>query len=194
MRLLEFLGRALRPVRSDEGKLIEQTPDVATKAHGIKVFSPVFKDGATLPKEYTADGAGHFPTLAWSDVPAECKSILLVVEDPDAPKPSPFVHGVFFNILPGAAGLPDKFVTQSGISQECAALGVRMGTNSLSKPTYMAPTPPPGHGPHHYHFQVIALDTILNFAKSPSLADIKEVIHNHVVESGEIVGIYERHK
>ncbi|MBU6452862.1 MAG: YbhB/YbcL family Raf kinase inhibitor-like protein [Cyanobacteria bacterium REEB67] len=154
--------------------------------------SPVFDRQGKIPVDYSADGKGLFPTLTWGNVPGDCKSILLVVEDADAPKPTPFVHAIFFNLLPGAAGLPENFVVASGISQECAAMGVRMGTNSLGRSSYMPPTPPPGHGPHHYHYQVIALDCILNFPKAPSLTDIKTAIENHVVDSGELVGIYER--
>lgn len=77
-------------------------------------------------------------------------------------------------------------------TERLAKVGVHMGTNSRFEPAYMAPSPLPGHGPHHYHFQLIALDTLLEFDKVPSLADIKAAIEGHVLAAGELVGTNER--
>lgn len=192
MRIVEFLGQALRSVRSDESKLIEAMPAVASHSNTISIKSPVFEDGAPIPKTYTADGASVFPTLKWKGVPRESKSLLLVVEDPDAPKPTPFVHGIFYNMPPQLEELPEIAVDPDGITERLAKVGVHMGTNSVFEPAYMAPTPPPGHGPHHYHFQLIALDKLLEFDKVPSLADIKAAIDGHALAAGELVGTYER--
>ncbi|MFX4914292.1 YbhB/YbcL family Raf kinase inhibitor-like protein, partial [Acinetobacter baumannii] len=59
-----------------------------------------------MPREFTADGAGLFPPLEWTGVPDHCESLLLVVEDPDAPKPMPFVHLIMYDILPDTKSLP----------------------------------------------------------------------------------------
>jgi len=192
MRILELLGRALRPIRSDETKLTEAMPAFTSRPAIISVSSSVFEPGASIPAEYSADGAGLFPTISWTGVPHNCASLLLIIEDPDAPKPTPFVHGIFFNIPPSEIDLPTSAVTSDGLSGEFSSRGVKMGTNSMSKPAYMPPTPPPGHGPHRYHFQLIALDTTLSFADPPSLSEIKSAIEDHILAYGELVGIYER--
>lgn len=192
MRIMELLGQALRSVRSDESKLIEAMPAVAAQSNTISIKSPVFEDGASIPKTYTADGASVFPTLHWKGVPRESKSLLLVIEDPDAPRPMPFVHGIFYNVPPLLEELPEIAVDPAGITERLAKVGVHMGTNSRFEPAYMAPSPPPGHGPHHYHFQLIALDTLLEFDDVPGIADIKAAIEGHVLAAGELVGTYER--
>ncbi len=65
-----------------------------------------------------------------------------------------------------------------------------MGNNSMGQPTYLSPMPPPGHGPHHYHFQLIALDTMLEQLEDNSLTGLKAAITGHVLGFGELVGIF----
>jgi Raf kinase inhibitor-like YbhB/YbcL family protein len=192
MRLLEILGQALRPIRSGDAHLIDSSPTVAKKPHTIIVSSSAFAEQALIPKDFSADGAGLFPPLQWSGVPADCESLLLVVEDPDAPKPMPFVHLIMYDIPPETTSLPEGTIVKGQLSEPSYDLGLKLGTNSLFKPEYMSPTPPPGHGPHHYHFQLIALDLELSYSQAPTLIEIKADIEGHVLAYGELVGIYER--
>jgi Raf kinase inhibitor-like YbhB/YbcL family protein len=192
MRILELIGKSLRSIRSEESKLTENSPEVSSHPKSIKVSSVVFKDGEAIPPDYATGGSRVFPTISWTDVPADCKSLVLVVEDPDAPKPTPFVHGIFYNIPANLQEIKESDVLKDGIAIELSNLGVRMGTNTLSKAAYMPPAPPPGHGPHHYHFQLIALDNVLSFSNEPTLADLKKEIENHTLAYGELTGIFER--
>ena len=120
------------------------------------------------------------------------KSLILVVEDPDAPIPTPFIHGIFYNIPSDLHELSEQAVKTEGIAAILIDQGAQMGTNTVSRPVYMPPALPLGHGPHHYHFQLIALDHVLAFTKVPTLTDVKEAIEGHVIAFGELVGIYER--
>ena len=123
---------------------------------------------------------------------SDCESLLLVVEDPDAPKPMPFVHLIMYDIPPQTTSLPEGTIINGQLSEQSYDLGLKLGTNTLFKPEYMAPSPPPGHGPHRYHFQLIALDLELSYSQAPTLIEIKADIEHHVLAFGELVGIYER--
>jgi Raf kinase inhibitor-like YbhB/YbcL family protein len=192
MTFLELIGHALRPFHSDDSKLTESDTAVKAHPHSIVVSSPVFSAGTAIPKPYSADGTGLFPAINWEGLPVDCQSLILVVEDPDAPKATPFVHGIFYNIPASLAGLPEEAVLSDGLSLDYVNLGIQMGKNTMSKTEYMAPAPPPGHGPHHYHFQLIALDIVLDLPGEPTLVEIKKALTGHVLGSGELIGIYER--
>lgn len=192
MRLLEIIGQALRPIRSGDEHLIESSSPVTHKPHTIVVSSSAFADKAVIPKEYTADGVGLFPPLQWSGVPAGCESLLLVVEDPDAPKPMPFIHLIMYDIPPDSTSLPEGTIIKTQLSEQSYNVGLKLGANSLFKSEWMPPTPPPGHGLHHYHFQLIALNLELSYEQSPTLIEIKADIEKHVMAYGELVGVYER--
>ncbi len=191
MRILELIGLSLRPFHSDPSKLTENSSEISAQPKTLQLQSPIFSDGGNIPKDFSIDGTRIFPTIAWGAVPAACKSLLLIIEDPDAPKPTPFVHGIFYNIPATVNSIPESAVLKGGISEELLSQGIRMGNNTMSKAAYMPPAPPPGHGPHHYHFQLIALDTMLDFPGVPTLADVKKEIENHTLAYGEITGIYE---
>ncbi len=192
MRIVELLGKALRPLRSSDDKLLDHQPAVAAHPETIVVTSQAFKNGGNIPIEYSCDGEGLFPALRWMDLPQGYESVILVVEDPDAPKTIPFVHGIVYNIPHRVKELSDGAVKGENLKPEYQGQGLKMGRNSPGKPAYMPPTPPPGHGPHHYHFQIIAVDTMLNFGAPPTLSEITDAISGHVLSFGEIVGIYER--
>ncbi len=192
MTFLELIGHALRPFHSDASKLTESDSSVQAQPRTIVLSSPVFAADALIPKPYTADGENLFPTINWEGLPPGSQSLILVVEDPDAPKATPFVHGIFYNIPASLSALPEEAVLSDGLSLEYVNLGVQMGKNSMAKTVYMAPAPPPGHGPHHYHFQLIALDTVINLSGDRTLSEIKQALTGHVLGSGELIGTYER--
>ena len=193
MRILEKIGEALRPSRHDQGKLATASEDSAGERPKFTISSSAFRDGEKIPALYTIDGSGLFPKLTWSDLPDGCKSLILVVEDPDAPTSNPFVHGFLYNIPTKLNTLPEDSFSARGAHESLREAGVRAGKNSVSKVAYMPPSPPPGHGTHHYHFQMIAVDTMLELpTEPPSLDELKEAIEGHVVGTGEIVGVYER--
>lgn len=192
MGLLELLGHALRPIRSDESKITSAETSSKTSVD-IDVTSPSFVNGQSMPVKFTMDGDNLFPGIAWKNLPINTESILLVIEDPDIPKDKPFIHGIVYNIPPDIESLPIQAFTKEGaIDSNFETVGIKCGGNSIGQAKYMSPSPPPGHGPHHYFFQVFALDRKLEFGDMPKLPDIKEAIAYHVLAYGETIGIYER--
>jgi Raf kinase inhibitor-like YbhB/YbcL family protein len=192
MNLVHTIGELLRPIRSGEDKLLEAKPEVATQNQSISVRSSAFAEGAPMPVQYSEDGSGDFPPIQWTNVPDGTKSFVLVVEDPDIPKATPFVHGIFYNIPADVMEIATSDVVGGKPAPLLVSKGVKMGTNTLFKAEYLSPTPPPGHGPHHYHFELLALDKMLDFDKEPTLADIRKEIENHVFAFGILIGVYER--
>lgn len=192
MNILHSIGELLRPVRSGESKLIEAQPEVAYENASIEVSSTTFTADGPIPEQFTADGTGDFPAIKWDNIPPRAVSMVLIIEDPDAPKATPFVHGIFYNIPATTKEIATSDIVDGKPGPLLTTQGVRMGTNSMGQPEYMSPTPPPGHGVHHYHFQLLALDKTLDFDKDPSLSDIRKELRNHVFAYGDLIGTYER--
>lgn len=146
----------------------------------LQLSSDAFKDGQPIPTQYTCDGAGHTPTLHWSDPPSASKSFALVIDDPDAPSGT-FRHWGVFDIPASARSIGS---------------GQKLGTevrNDFGKPGYGGPCPPKGHGPHHYHFKLFALDTDkLGLSPGAKVVDVENAARGHALAEGEIVGTYER--
>ncbi|MEZ0167544.1 YbhB/YbcL family Raf kinase inhibitor-like protein [Microvirga sp. TS319] len=151
----------------------------------LTITSPAFRDGEVIPTRYTRDGENLSPPLEWRDAPPETKSFVLIVEDPDAP-PGTFRHWALYNIPTGAAGLPE------GVSAQERG-GPGEGVNGFRNARYDGPEPPRGHGPHHYHFRLAALDVPqLNLSTSAKVEDIWTKAQPHIVAQAEVVGTYER--
>lgn len=147
----------------------------------IQVRSPVFSEGMPIPRKYTGEGQDVSPPLEWSGVPEGTAEIAVICEDPDAPSPRPFTHWVLTHISPAVSRLPE------GKSD-----GARAGRNDFGKPGYGGPMPPKGHGTHHYHFKVYALDAPLQVPDRASRDEVLKAMEGHVLDEGEIVGTYER--
>ena len=176
--VINKVGHALGGVRAGPAKLASRR---LGGDHVIVVSSPAFVDGEPLPISATRDGDGVPPEILWESVPQDTKSIAVVVEDPDAPFPEPFVHWLVYAIPPSARSLGPAVVTAS-----------REGKNSNLRRGYAPAAPPPGHGVHHYHFQVIALDIPIAFAGGVGRRELIEAMGGHVLGWGEIIGTYER--
>lgn len=151
----------------------------------FRLNSPAFQNQAPIPPKYTADGDNLSPPLEWSDPPSETKSFALIVEDPDAPSGT-FQHWGVYNISPDQRMLPE------GAGQRRSER-FGMAVNDFGEPRYGGPAPPKGHGTHHYHFKLAALDVDV-LAKAPNMkvADVWSTAKNHVISEAELVGTYER--
>jgi Raf kinase inhibitor-like YbhB/YbcL family protein len=146
----------------------------------FSLSSEAFADGQPIPTQYTCDGADQTPALRWSDPPGGTKSFALVIDDPDAPSGT-FRHWGVFDI-PGSA--------RSIGGNEKVGTEVR---NDFGKPGYGGPCPPKGHGVHHYHFRLFALDTdTLGLSANAKVKDVEDAATSHAVGKGELVGTYER--
>jgi Raf kinase inhibitor-like YbhB/YbcL family protein len=148
----------------------------------IVVTSTAFADGGPMPARYTCDGGGESPPLSWSAVPAAAQSIVVVIEDPDAPRGN-FVHWIVYNIHSTSIGLPD------GAAQGLLPAGAEEGKNGKGESGWTPLCPPWGR--HHYHFEVYALRGSLVLSQ-PSRADLTRAMRGQILARGEIVGTYQR--
>lgn len=146
-----------------------------------------------MPKELSAEGAGRFPTLQWPEASAETKQYLLISEDPDAPLPSPIIHGLYY-------GIPSTATRLSNADLEAAKepytlkSGFKYGKNRRGT-IYIPPRPLLGHGLHRYFFTLIALNEPIDTSKLSAVPRAEEMagaIEGKVVGWGEWIGVYER--
>jgi Raf kinase inhibitor-like YbhB/YbcL family protein len=166
-------------------RLASQRPETRT-GRTLRVMSPSFPEGGDIGLPYSAFGEGKSPALMWSKLPAKAKSLALLVEDPDAHSPAPFVHWLAWNIEPSMSGL------QEGIKgeRELPDLGsLRQGRNGGGSVGWSGPRPPAGPA-HHYHFQLFALDGALALAGGADREDLLAAMEGHVVAKGDLVGLF----
>jgi hypothetical protein len=147
----------------------------------LTVTSEAFEANEPIPRKYTREGEDISPPLAWEGAPNGVESYALIVDDPNAPRPEPWVHWVVYNIPAKTTSLP-----------EGSAGGAVEGVNDFDKTGYGGPMPPQGHGTHHYHFKVYALDTTLDLKPGATKGQVLEAMEGHLLEEGELVGTYER--
>ncbi|HID21096.1 MAG TPA: YbhB/YbcL family Raf kinase inhibitor-like protein [Planctomycetaceae bacterium] len=158
----------------------------------ISLTSTAFAEGQPIPRKYTGDGQDVSPPLAWTHVPEETKELVLICDDPDAPTSEPWVHWVIYKIPPSVTSLPEGIPRREKLEEPAGAL---QGKNSWpSGPTigYRGPAPPPGHGTHHYHFKLYALDCTLDVPPGADKNTLLKAMEGHVIGRGELVGTYER--
>ncbi len=154
----------------------------------MKLTSTAFSHNAEIPRLYTCAGKDVSPPLAWSGVPAGAKSLVMIVDDPDAPDPAApimtWVHWVLYDIPPSATGLPQ------GIAPRELPVGTREGLNDWKRTGYGGPCPPVG--PHRYFHKLYALDVVLADLRKPTKAALEKAMRGHVLAQTELVGTYQR--
>jgi len=148
----------------------------------IQITSAAFAHGQPIPRKFTGDGENKSPPLQWSGLPQGTRELALIVDDPDAPTPQPFVHWVLYHIPSDQPGLLEGNVPQ----------GALQGRNSFDKLAYGGPAPPPGHGTHHYHFKLYALDQPLDVQPELDKDALNRAMAGRILDQGELVGTYER--
>lgn len=159
---------------------------------GIVMHTDAFRAGEAIPKKYTGEGADVSPPLDWRDVPPKTKELALICDDPDAPSPEPWVHWVIYKIPATAKGLPEGVPSKPRLG---SPLGALQGQNSWTDGRttgYRGPMPPPGHGVHHYHYKLYALDTALDVEPGLDKDALLKAMSGHILAEGELVGTYER--
>ena len=155
----------------------------------LMIRSSAFANQARIPKRFTGDGEDVSPELSWSGAPAGAKELALICDDPDAPTPQPWVHWVIYKVPASAAGLRENTPKTGSLSEPAGAL---QGVNSWSEIGYRGPAPPRGHGVHHYHFRLYALDTALAVAAGADKKALLAAMEGHILGQAEWVGTYER--
>ena len=150
--------------------------------------SKSFIQNGMIPILYTCDGQDISPELSWTEMPVGTKSLVLIVDDPDAPDPADpkmtWVHWVLYNIPPDINGLHE------GISVGGLPSGILEGINDWNRTGYGGPCPP--IGTHRYFHKLYALDKVLPDLKQPIKAVLEEAMQGHVIEHSELIGLYRR--
>lgn len=188
-KLPEVIGHVLREQRAGIDKTAFRRFDLRGGLNAIRVMSLAFADHAPIPALYTADGDGRSPPLSWSGVPAAATSVVLLVEDADAPMPQPFVHAIAVD-LPGGE---DGALAEGALSSEPGeGPALHLGRHSLLGSGWLPPDPPPGHGVHRYAFQLFALAGEGDFAETPGRDELIDAIAERAIASGCLLGTYER--
>lgn len=156
----------------------------------MKLESPAFAHNGEIPARFTCDGGDASPPLVWSGLPEGAKSLVLIVDDPDAPDPkSPkmtWVHWVLYNIPAGNGGLPE------GLGGGGLPKGTRAGLNDWKRVGYGGPCPPIGQ--HRYFHKLYALDLMLPDLGQPTKAELEQAMRGHILGKAELIGLYRRSK
>jgi Raf kinase inhibitor-like YbhB/YbcL family protein len=142
----------------------------------MKLTSASFSEGKPIPPSFTCDGADKAPTLNVADVPANAKSLILIMDDPDAPRGT-WDHWILFNIAPSVQTINDK----------TAGVG---GKNSWGRTGYGGPCPP--SGTHRYFFKLYALDAMLDLKEGAARAAVEKAMQGHIVAEAKLMGTYQR--
>lgn len=149
----------------------------------MQLKSSAFGAGSTIPQRFTCDGEDLSPPLEWSGAPSAARSFALLCEDPDAPRGT-WHHWAAYDIPADRASIA---------AGEAGRQGLRQAVNDFGKVGYGGPCPPHGHGPHHYHFHLLALSVDhLTLQGSPGCRDVEREARRHVIAEAYLVGIYER--
>jgi hypothetical protein len=154
----------------------------------MTITSTAFAASASIPARYTCEGNDLSPPLAWTGVPAAAKSLVLIVDDPDAPDPAAprmtWVHWVLYNLPVASSGLPEA------VSPARLPAGTLEGVNDWQRTGYGGPCPPVGR--HRYFHKLYALDTVLPDLKRPSKAALEKAMQRHVVAEAQLIGTYQK--
>jgi Raf kinase inhibitor-like YbhB/YbcL family protein len=155
----------------------------------LELHSSAFGILEVIPKRHTGDGKDVSPPLAWFNVPDGTRELALVMDDPDAPRDEPWVHWILYKIPPSARGLPEAVPATESLDNPPGAL---QGNNTWPAIGYRGPAPPKGHGTHHYHFKLYALDAELDAKAGLDKTELLKAIKGHVLATAELIGTYER--
>lgn len=154
----------------------------------LELSSSAFSDGGEIPAEYTCQGNDTSPPLAWAGVPDQARSLVLIVDDPDAPDPKApkmtWVHWVVYNMPPQTGSLPAAVATQA------LPPGTEQGLNDWNRVGYGGPCPPVGR--HRYFHKLYALDGVLGGLRKPTKAQVEAAMKGHIIASAELVGTYQQ--
>ncbi len=145
----------------------------------MKIWSPAFENNKTIPLRYTCDGENLNPPLYFEDIPLEAKSLVLIVDNPDAPMGN-FLRWLVFNIPPTT-----KLIEENSVPQ-----GAQLGKNDFGKLSYSGPYP---HcGTHRYFFKLYALNKLLDLNEGVSLNEVLAQMRDSILAESYLIGLYQR--
>ena len=158
----------------------------------MKLNSSAFAENQPIPVKHTGEGADVSPPLAWQGVPPGTQEFALLCEDPDAPTPEPWVHWILYKIPTSVTMLPEGVPPDAKLSSPAGALQGRNSWPSGRATGYRGPLPPKGHGTHHYHFRLFALDAPLAPLATADKASVMKALQGHVLGEATLIGTFER--
>jgi len=160
--------------------------EIAKEAEmSISLSSAAFTEAGMIPQKYTCDGENISPPLNWTEISQNAKSLVLIVDDPDAPA-GIFVHWVLYNVDASLRGLPEDVAKSASVS----GIGLQ-GVNDFRRSGYDGPCPPKG-SPHRYYFKLYALDTMLSLKAGASKSEVENAMQGHILAQGQLMGKYSR--
>jgi hypothetical protein len=143
----------------------------------MKISSPDFADNGAMPLKFTRDGENLRPTIRLSDVPPGAKSLVVIMDDPDAPMGT-FLHWTAWNIPPDTSEIPGDSLPDGSVE----------GPNGRAEIGYTGPCPPAGT--HRYIFHLFALDKALDLAPDTSRDDLEIKMAGRILSKSELTGLY----
>lgn len=194
--LLVLTGAAAKPAAKPAAAEMKEDTDTARLAINlldaggagrIEVRSEAFRDDGRIPGRFSADDENFSPALSWSKGPEGTRSYALMVEDPDAEEPKPYVHWIAYAIPAGLTALREGLPGQPRLTEP---EGLPQGQNSYGAVGWQGMKPPAGDPPHHYHFQVFTLDKELDLEPGAQRDEVIEAMRGHVLAAGELVGTF----
>ncbi len=165
-------------IKIEENKKVEKL-EAKNENKNMKITSSAFKNEGVIPDKYTCDGEDINPELNFVDIPEDTVGLVLIVDDPDSPTKT-WVHWIVFNIDPEVRKIEEDSVPE----------GAKLGVTNFGKPGYGGPCP--SQGKHRYFFKLYALDKSLDLSEGVDKHALEEAMEGHVLESAELMGMYER--
>lgn len=147
----------------------------------MKISSPNFENGGEIPPKYTCDGENINPKLLIENIPKGTQELVLIMDDPDAPKEN-FTHWIVWNINPEI----------NTINENSIPINAVVGINSANKNKYHGPCPP--FGTHRYFFKIFALNSKIDLGSTANKNVLEKAIKNYIIEQAELIGLYGRKK
>lgn len=154
----------------------------------MKLTSDAFTQQDKIPRKFTCEDLDVSPALHWSDMPAGTQSLVLIVDDPDAPDPNAprmtWVHWLLYNLPANSHGLAEN-VADSDLPD-----GTLQGKNDWQRTGYGGPCPPVGR--HRYFHKLYALDTLLPDLGQPDKSRLEQAMQGHILGQAELIGTYQK--
>jgi len=147
--------------------------------NGLDIISPVFRDGAAIPRQYSCKGQNVNPPLNIFNVPDKAQGLVLIMHDPDGVS-GDFLHWLIWDMPPGTESIAVNHVP----------IGAIQGRNGGGQNNYTGPCPPKGTGTHRYLFDLYALDTSVNLPGGSSRDQLDAAMKNHIIENATLTGVF----
>ena len=175
----------LMPIVSCGSSVMHSQQVQNSSTSGFQLESSAFKEGETIPRQFTCEGEDISPALRWTAPPPGTRSFVLIVEDPDAPS-GVWTHWIVYNLPSLAREMPENVPKQDQVPG-----GGFQGLNSFGKIGYGGPCPPSGK-PHRYFFHLYALDTVLSLKAGAGKQEVLDAAKGHIRARTQLMGRFGR--